>query len=77
MKIMHAPTTFVIRNITSCKVIDGVNDRSHKIRNSNVKKNIPHLSGRFVKAAGGDEEWEEWSISDKAESWLPIQLCNW
>lgn len=48
---MYIPTTFVIRNITSCKVTNGLNGMSHKIRNSNVKKNIQHLS-----AAGEDEK---------------------
>lgn len=45
-------TTFVIRNITSCKVIYGVNGMSHKSRNSTVKENIHHVAGRFSVGGG-------------------------
>lgn len=47
-------TTFVIRNITSCKVIYGVNGMSHKSRNSTVKENIHHVAGRFSVGGGGE-----------------------
>lgn len=47
-------TTFVIRNITSCKVIYGVNGTSHKSRNSTVEKDLQHVSRRF--SVGGAVE---------------------
>ena len=52
--IMCAQTTFVIRNIISCKIMYGINGISHKIRNSNVKKNT-----QFASSSSGVEEEAE------------------
>lgn len=50
---------------------------SHKIRNSYVKKNTQHASGRFGVSGGvgvkwEDGEWREWSVLDRADSWLSV-----